>query len=140
VLIHRLPVDGQFTMAAGREIWGFPKTLAHFETDLDSPTKRVALHQDGRLVADLRIRPGWHLPAPASRVALTAYTHLDGVTRHTSWEMNPEGVRSRPGGAELRLGEHPIGRELAGLGLPRRAMFSTTISNLAMSFGDAERA
>ncbi len=71
-------------------------------------------------------------------MALTAYSHLDGVTRHTSWEMDPQGVRSRPGGADLRLGEHPIGRELAALGLPRRAMFSTTIANLAMSFGDAE--
>ncbi len=140
VLIHRLPVDGEFTMAAGREIWGFPKTLATFDTDLDSPTRRMALRQDDQLVADLRVRPGWHLPAPAGRVALTAYSHLDGVTRHTSWEMNPEGVRSRPGGADLRLGEHPTGRELAALGLPRRAMFSTTISNLAMSFGDAEHA
>lgn len=71
-------------------------------------------------------------------MALTAYSHLDGVTRHTSWEMDPQGIRSRPGGADLRLGDHPIGRELAGLGLPRRALFSTVIPNLAMTFGDAE--
>jgi hypothetical protein len=140
VLIHRLPVDGEFTMAAGREIWGFPKTLADFDTDLDGPTRSVVLRQDGRLVVDLRVRQGLRLPAPGSGMALTAYSHLDGVTRHTSWEMDPQGVRSRPGGADLRLGEHPIGRELAALGLPRRAMFSTTISNLAMSFGDAELA
>ena len=52
--------------------------------------------------------------------------------------MDPQGIRSRPGGANLRLGDHPIGRELAGLGLPRRALFSTVIPNLAMTFGDAE--
>lgn len=138
MLIHRLPVSGEFTMAAGREIWGFPKTLAEFDTDLDGPTKRVVLREGRRLVADLRVRPGLQLPAPGSRLALTAYSHLDGVTRHTSWEMDPQGVRSRPGGADLRLGEHRIGRELADLMLPRRAMFSTTISNLAMTFGDAE--
>lgn len=137
VLIHRLPVDGEFTMAAGRGIWGFPKTLANFDTELGAPTKHVRLSQDGQLVADLRVRPGLPLPAPGSNLALTAYSHLDGITRHTSWEMDPTGVRTRPGGAELSLGDHPVGRELAALGLPRRAAFSTSIANLAMSFGDA---
>jgi hypothetical protein len=138
VLIHHLPVDGEFTRAAGREIWGFPKTLAEFRTDLAGPTRRVVVHQDGRLVVDLRVRPGLRLPAPGSNLALTAYSCLDGVTRHTSWEMDPRDVRSRPGGADLRLGDHPIARELADLGLPRRALFSTGIGNLAMTFADAE--
>ncbi len=138
VLIHRLPVDGEFTMAAGREIWGFPKTLADFDADLEGRTKHVVLRQDGELVVDLRVHRGLRLPAPGSGMALTAYSHLGGVTRHTSWEMDPQGIRSRPGGAELRLGGHPIGKELAALGLPRRALFSTTIPNLAMTFGDAQ--
>ncbi|NKS52708.1 hypothetical protein GS500_05635 [Rhodococcus hoagii] len=29
-LIHQLPVDGEFTLAAGRGIWGFPKIMADF--------------------------------------------------------------------------------------------------------------
>lgn len=138
VLIHRLPVDGEFTMAAGREIWGFPKTLADFDTDLDGSTKRVVLRQDGRLVVDLAVRRGLALPAPGSRLALTAYSCLDGVTRYTSWEMDPQELRSRPGGAELKVGDHPMAQELVHLGLPRRATWSTTIGNLAMTFGDAE--
>lgn len=138
VLIHRLPVDGEFTLAAGRVIWGFPKTLAEFATDLDGATRRVALRQDGRLVVDLRVRRGLSLPAPGSRLALTAYSHLDGATRRTSWRMDPQGVRSRPGGAELLLGDHPIAHELARIGLPRRALFSTTIANLPMCFEGAE--
>ena len=140
VLIHRLPVDGEFTMAAGRQIWGFPKELGNFDVDLAGPVKRMVLRQESQLVADLRIRRGIRAPAPGSALALTAYSHLDGVTRHTTWEMSPSGVRSRPGGAELRLGSHPIARELAALGLPRRAMFSTSITNLEMTFGDAEPA
>lgn len=139
VLIHRLPVDGEFTMAAGRGIWGFPKTLAEFDTHLAGATKQVSLHQDGQLVLDLRVRPGLPVAAPGSKLALTAYSHLDGVTRATSWEMDPSAVRSRPGGADLRLGEHPMARELAALGLPRRALFSTGIGNLAMRFGDARQ-
>ncbi|MGH3333063.1 MAG: acetoacetate decarboxylase family protein [Nocardioidaceae bacterium] len=139
VLIHRLPVDGEFTLAAGREIWGFPKTLADFDTDLGDRARRVGLRQDGRLVADLRVKRGLPLPAPGSRLALRAYSHLDGVTRYTEWAMDPQGVRSRPGGAELRLGTHSIASELVGLGLPKRALFSTSVANLAMRFGDAEK-
>lgn len=138
VLIHRLPVDGEFTLAAGRGIWGFPKTLAEFDADLRGADRHVALRQDGELVLDLRVRRGPRLPAPGGRRALRAYSHLDGVTRHTEWAMDPCGVRSRPGGAELRLGGHPIATELADLGLPKRAMFSTSITNLAMRFGEAE--
>ncbi len=136
VLIHELPVDGEFTCAAGREIWGFPKQVGTFDTDLGAD-KRTRLVLDDQLVCEFGVRRGLPLPAPGLGLALTAYSHLDGVTRATTWEMDPTGVRSRPGGATLRLGHHPIARDLAGLGLPKRALFSTTIANLAMTFGPA---
>ncbi|WP_165613833.1 acetoacetate decarboxylase family protein, partial [Mycolicibacterium fortuitum] len=28
--VHHLPVDGEFTLQAGRQIWGYPKVLADF--------------------------------------------------------------------------------------------------------------
>ena len=37
-----------------------------------------------------------------------------------------------------RLLSHPLADELAGLGLPKRALFSTTIANLAMSSGQPD--
>lgn len=137
VLIHELPVDGEFTMAAGRQIWGFPKQLADFDADLAGPTGRVRVVIDGELVAALSVRRGVRMPPAASSLALAAYSHLDGVTRRTAWTMDPVGARSRPAGATLKLGPHPIGRALADLGLPRRALFSTRIDNLRMSFGEA---
>lgn len=137
VFVHRLPVDGEFTLAAGREIWGFPKELADFDADLTSRDKHLSLRLDGQLVADLRVRSGIRLPGKGAALPLTAYSHLDGVTRAIPWRMQPSGVRSRPGGASLLLGTHPIARELAGLRLSRRALFSTSIENLAMTFEDA---
>lgn len=137
-LIHRLPVDGEFTLAAGRGIWGFPKVLADFDVDHDSRTRRGSLRRDGMLVADMTIRPGLPLPAaPSPGSTMAAYAHLAGVTRRTMWEMNPRGVRVRPAGADLVLGTHPIADELRSLGLPRRALLTATIANLPMTFGDA---
>lgn len=137
VLIHQLPVDGEFTCAAGREIWGFPKQVGTFTTSLEGRTRRTSLELEGRRVADFRVTRGLPLPAPGLGLALSAYSSLDGVTRVTRWEMAPEGVRSRPGGARLRLGDHPIADELRSLGLPNRALSTTTIANLAMTFGPA---
>ncbi|MEU2038397.1 acetoacetate decarboxylase family protein [Nocardia niwae] len=138
VLIHRLPVDGDFTLAAGRGIWGFPKELAEFVVDHDDRTRSGALHQDGRLIADLTVRPGFATPnRGAAGSSFDAYSHIDGVTRCTRWEMRPSGMRARLGGAQLTLGDHEIAAELRSIGLPRRALMSSSVSRLAMTFDDA---
>lgn len=136
-LIHRLPVDGEFTLAAGRGIWGFPKTLAEFDVDHRSGTKCGSVSSDGTLIAELTVAPGISLPGKGIAASLAAYSHLDGVTRRTTWDMNPSGVRTRPGGATLKLGTHPIADELRSLGLPRRALVTSSIPDLKMTFGDA---
>lgn len=136
-LIHHLPVDGDFTLAAGRGIWGFPKTLADFTVDHHAPTKRGSVSADGDLIAELSVAPGIPLPGKGIAASLAAYSHLDGVTRRTTWDMNPSGVRARLGGATLRLGTHPIANELRALGLPRRALATSSIPDLKMTFGDA---
>ncbi|MFC9788264.1 acetoacetate decarboxylase family protein [Rhodococcus sp. NPDC127528] len=137
-LIHQLPVDGEFTMAAGRGIWGFPKVLAEFDADHSSRVKRASVSRDGQLIASLTLRPGIRLPGSGTSTSLEAYSHLDGITRHTAWDMHPSGVRSRIGGADLTLGSHPIADELRAVGLPRRALMTSSIPNLKMTFGDAK--
>ncbi|MBD0323815.1 MAG: acetoacetate decarboxylase family protein [Aldersonia sp.] len=137
VLIHRLPVDGEFTMAAGRGIWGFPKELADFDVDHAGTVRRGALHQNGQPIVDLAVRAGVRIPGQGARMSLDAYSHTDGTTRHVPWKMHPQNMRSRPGGATLRLGGHPWAAELAGLGLSKRALFSSVIPTLGMTFEDA---
>ncbi|SEG67174.1 Acetoacetate decarboxylase (ADC) [Nonomuraea solani] len=138
VFIHWLPVDQSFTLEAGRTLWGFPKELAHIDLRLGSPYKRCVLRKDGRLVLDMLIKPGAPMPGAAAMTPLDAYTHRDGVTRRVPWSVvRARGARIRPGGALIRLGNHPIAKELSELGLPKRAMFSTTISRAAMTFGAA---
>jgi acetoacetate decarboxylase len=136
--IHHLPVDQAFTLEAGTTIWGFPKVMAEF-TVRDADQFGFDVSIDGQLVAGMEFRSGLQVPpALTSRgQVLRTYSHRDGVTREIPWEMSLTGVRYRPGGVRMWLGDHPYAKELAALGLPKRAMMSGSAANVEMSFGDA---
>ncbi len=135
--IHWLPVDGEFTLQAGRQIWGFPKVITRLPISWGSP-QRCAVFQDGRLVVALSVKPGLPVPGGGAAPEIDAYSCYDGVTRRTPWTMRPSSVRMRPGGAVVSLGDHPAAEELRRLGLHRvPALSSTTVARLSMTFGDA---
>jgi hypothetical protein len=144
--IHHLPVDQAFTLEAGRSIWGYPKVMADFAVrGVDSPAgvrrgKNFGFDVsiDGRFAVGMDFRAGLPVPAPAKPQAHPTYSHLDGVTRETVGVMRPTGVRYRPGGVTVRLGDHPYAQELAALGLPKRAMLSGSADNVDMTFADAQ--
>jgi hypothetical protein len=136
--IHHMLVNQAFTLEAGRTIWGFPKIMADF-TIRDGHQLGFDVSVDSQLVVDMEFRRG--LPVPSAityrEQALRSYSHRDGVTFETPFVMSIVGSRYRPGGVRLRLGDHPYAKELASLGLPKRAMLSTSCRNVEMSFGDA---
>jgi hypothetical protein len=136
--IHHLPVDQAFTLEAGTTIWGYPKVMADF-TVRDGRQFGFDLSIDGQLALGMEFRPG--LPVPSALTSRTqsqrSYSYRDGVTRETPFEMSLTGVRYRLGGARVRLGDHPYAKELESLGLPKRAMMSSSADNVEMSFGDA---
>ncbi|GII53275.1 hypothetical protein Pth03_16640 [Planotetraspora thailandica] len=70
-------------------------------------------------------------------IEMDVYSHRDGVTRRVPWTLRPRGVRTRLGGALIRLGNHPVAKELSELGLPKRALVTSSISRLTMSVGEA---
>ncbi|KQH75032.1 acetoacetate decarboxylase [Mycobacterium gordonae] len=133
--IHQLPVDQEFTLEAGRTIWGYPKIMADFNVR-EGRKFAFDVSADGHLIAGIEFSPGLPHPAPKPQT-LTTYSCLDGVTRETSSTMQTTGVRTRLGGAKIRLGDHPYAKELATLGLPKRALMTQSVTNVEMSFGDA---
>ncbi len=135
--IHHLPVDQAFTLEAGRNIWGYPKVMADFAIR-DGKNFSFDVTIDGRFAVGMDFRPGFPVPAPSKPQAPPTYSHLDGVTRETVGVMKPSGVRYRPGGVTVRLGDHPYAQELAALGLPKRAMLSGSAYNVDMTFADAQ--
>lgn len=136
--IHHLPVDQSFTLEAGRRIWGFPKIMADF-TVREGRHFGFDVSADGSHIARMDFSPG--LPVPSVFTSrpqvLTTYTYAEGSTREVPWEMKTTGVRGRIGGAMLRLGEHTYAKELASLGLPKRALVSGSVRHVEMTFGDA---
>ena len=137
--IHHMLVDQAFTLEAGRTIWGFPKVMAEFATR-DGGRFGFDVHADGQLVVDMEFRRGLSVPSALTyrEQQLRSYSHRDGHTLETAFTMSTVGSRYRPGGVRLRLGDHPYAKELASLGLPKRAMLSTSAANVEMSFGDAQ--
>jgi hypothetical protein len=137
--IHHMLVDQGFTLEAGRTIWGFPKVMADF-TIRDGHQFGFDASIDGQLVAGMEFRRGLAVPSAVTyrKQVLRSYSHRDGQTLETPFEMSMAGARYRPGGVRLWLGDHPYAKELAALGLPKRALISASVENVQMSFGDAQ--
>ena len=136
--VHHLPVDQAFTLEAGTTIWGYPKVMADF-TVREGHQFGFDVSIDGQFAVGMEFRPGLRIPSRfSSRTQENpTYSYRDGVLRETIGEMSPTGVRYRLGGVRLRLGDHPYAKELAALGLPKRALMSGSAENVEMSFGDA---
>jgi hypothetical protein len=144
--IHRLPVDQEFTCAAGRDVWGYPKWVTTIDIDEPGPgTGRagtgtgtgtsVRLVDDGAHVLTLTMAAGGRIRLPSQ--APPSYSFRDGVLRRTEWTTSSEGVTGRFGGSTLVLGDHPMAEELRSLGLPKRALFTSTSAWMRASFGAA---
>jgi len=122
--IHRLPVDQAFSCEAGREVWGFPKTVERIDLELAPRSARARLEADGRLVLGLELPRGGGRTLRESEQ--TACTRLGGVVHRTRFRMAGEGFGVAPGRrARLELGPHPWADELRRLGLPRRPLVCT---------------
>ncbi|HSS24479.1 MAG TPA: acetoacetate decarboxylase family protein [Mycobacterium sp.] len=134
---HHMPVDQEFTLEAGTKIWGYPKVMADF-TIREGRQFGFDVSIDGQLVVGMEFRRGLPFRLTPRHQAQRSYSHRDGVACETAFDYTLDGVRTRFGGVRVRLGDHPYAKELASLGLPKRAMVSSSAANVQMTFGDAQ--
>jgi hypothetical protein len=126
--IHRLPVNQSFTCAAGRGIWGFPKTIEQIDFEKTETRSRCTLVCDGRHVLTLSMARGGGTRIPDAE--MITYSRIDGATHSTRFVSGAEGVGIHLGGATLELGTHPIADELRSLGLPKRPLLGVWMEHM----------
>jgi Acetoacetate decarboxylase (ADC) len=135
--ITRLPVDQAFTCEAGRRIWGFPKSVEDIGLDVTDGSATCTLRMDGQLVLRLTVPRGGDAEMPP--LPMTAYTVIDGVPHRTAFTQGGTGAQVvGGGGVTLELGEHPVAKELAALGLPAPAVMATWTEHMAGRFESPE--
>jgi hypothetical protein len=134
--VHRLPVTTSFSRDAGRDIWGFPKTVADITFTDDGNRRRCRLVEDGRHVLTLEAERGG--TRTLAEIPQDAFAWRDGTLFKTPSRMAAEGMGFRLGGATLTLGDHPMADELRGLGLPRRAFSTTSFTHWRATFDGAQ--
>jgi hypothetical protein len=136
--IHRLPVTTGFSCAAGRDVWGFPKWVADIRFADAGNRRTCTLVENGAPVVSLTVPRGGR--RRYADTPLAAWATRDGVLRRTPFTSGGEGVGFRLGGATLVLGRGTLADELRSLGLPRRALASSSIERLHARFDAAEPA
>lgn len=132
--ITRLPVNQSFTCEAGRTIWGFPKTVEDIALDYSDTAVTCTLRMDGQLVLRLTLPRGGDDEMPP--LPMTTYSLIDGVPHATPFTQGGTGTQVLVGGdgVALELGDHPVAKELAALGLPRPADMSTWTERMQGTF------
>ncbi len=135
-IIH-LPVNQSFTCEAGREIWGFPKTVDEIELDTTGDRARCVWNKDGQNVLKISLPIGGTREFPEQ--TLSTYSYIDGVLHETSFTSSAENLGVRMGGARIALGAHPIADELRSLGLPKPAMMTMWLGKMRGRFEAARR-
>jgi Acetoacetate decarboxylase (ADC) len=119
-------------VAAARELCGYPSLLAEVAIERRGGRIVCELAHEGQHVLTLSLREGG--PLRLSDPNLPNYGVRHGRLGESAWNQYGT-VRSRPGGARLTLGPHPIADELRSLGLPGRALMSGTMLALQAEFG-----
>src|SRR5205814_3428309 len=122
----------QFTCAAGRGIWGFPKTVERIDFADAGGRRSCTLTMDGGHVLTLSLARGGTRRLPAT--PMITYSRVDGVLSRTRFVSGADGVGIRLGGARLTLGDHPVADELRTLGLPRRALMTVWMEHMHATF------
>jgi hypothetical protein len=132
--ITHLPVDQAFTCEAGRVIWGFPKSVEDITLDRADGTATCTLRMDGQLVLRLTVPATGDDEMPA--MPMTTYSLIDGRPHATAFTQGGTGARVQMGGdgVTLELGDHPLAKELAALGLPAPAEMATWTEHMQGSF------
>lgn len=130
--IHLLPVDQDFTMHAGRFIWGYPKWIADIDIEYNEKVFETRWNEGGQHVLSFRSKAGGTSEMKDQKQP--SFGYRCGKLYKTVGVANGTGVKFSLGGEAPTLGDHPIAVELRKLGLPKKPLFSGSVADVVMDF------
>lgn len=142
--VAHLPVTSRVAREAGRTVWGYPKFVADMAFDLLPERQQVTLAEGGQEILRLGVRRSG--PVLLERAPLTTFTVRDTrLIRTTVATRGYVATSVGASGGDLTLGDHPLGHELAALGLGTAPVVTKTylthsaILPVGEDIGPAER-
>lgn len=133
--VWQLPVTTEPACALGREVWGYPKSVAEIEIHGDEGVRRTTLDVDGQRVLSLAVETP---PTRSLELSLSSFTQRDGDLYRTPNTFTGE-LGARPLGrhADWSFGDHPWADSLRALELgPRGLRFG---GDCAFTIGEPTR-
>jgi hypothetical protein len=143
LFVLELPVTGEFTREAGREIWGLPKWLMTSKADLGGSRSTMVMSDGDVPVMDAMIRTGGlPLPVPVPSSGRTWARAEDGplAGRLLRGKTSMRFHRLRLGrgrGTTITWGEHRMADRARALGMDRRPFMTFSAARLTASFGES---
>ncbi|XVV17302.1 acetoacetate decarboxylase family protein [Actinoplanes sp. CA-131856] len=136
-----LPVTGAFTREAGQDFWALPKWLMTSTLRFGDGATDVTVTDGDTPVMSASFTHG-RLRLPFGvRSSLPAWSYLDhgaqaGRLLRGRVPMRLSGVRLGRGSFSVRLGEHPMARRMAALGMVNRPLLTVHASSLRGPLGE----
>ncbi len=116
--VYRMPVDQEFTMKAGNQVLGLPKTGEDLTFAYEGESVTVRLASGGEHVMTVTFPRVLSDDAPTVTETIT-YSYLDGVATELPLTIDLGAGVIDPADVAMQLGTGVIADELRSLGLPR---------------------
>ena len=130
--VYRMPVDQEFTCAAGNQVMGFPKTVEELSIQREGGQVTFEWRVDGEV--ELAVSFPDVTNGESAQVATVSYSYLDGLPFETELEMGLGTATLDPGDVTIHLGEGAVADELRSLGLPKAPDFASWGVGLSATF------
>lgn len=135
--VYRMPVDQAFTTHAGRFIWGFPKWMARIDIEFGEQRASGSFFDEDELVYGITAKTGGNSNVKEQRAPSMAIR--DGKAWKTYGTSTGSGLTFSLGGEMPTIGDkHPLALQLRELGLPKKPLFTVSMTHTAMHFAGPE--
>lgn len=134
---HTLVVNDQFSHDAGRQIWGYPKTIGEIDIRYTNEAATCVLGPPGNAVVTIEFRRGGS--GATTNIPVYTYTMLDAKPTLTLFNrsarsegtgLGGDGVQCLPGSSE-----HALAETLRELEIPRHPLLWSWTDQMQGSFG-----